>query len=85
MNRSSFSLFCLVFVFISAASPSNVSTGFVLVRTRSRNEQTRHSSASFSLFFHGPNFPLSAERERADGAANLAAASGRPLRDPGRY
>lgn len=46
-----FALFCLVFVFISAASPSNVSTVFVLAHTRWHNEQTQHPSASFSLFF----------------------------------
>lgn len=83
-----FALFCLVFVFISAASPSNVSTVFVLAHTRWHNEQTQHPSASFSLlffFFHGPNFLPSAEREQADGAANLAVGPGRSVRDPVRY
>lgn len=78
-------MFFLMFVFLSAVCSSNVSTVFVLAHTCSHNEQAQHPSASFSLFVHGPNFLPSAEREHADRAANLAAGSGRPLRDPVRY
>lgn len=45
----------------------------------------QHPSHFFFFFFHGPNFLPSAERERADGAANLAVGPGRSVRDPVRY